>query len=70
MENSGSERNPEISDIKYVLEMRNITKRFPGVIALDHVNLMVRPGKVHVICGENGDWEIDSDEGDQRYLCR
>lgn len=54
MENSGSERNPEISDIKYVLEMRNITKRFPGVIALDHVNLMVRPGKVHVICGENG----------------
>ena len=41
--------NPE-----YVLEMRNIVKVFPGVRALDGVNLKVRPGKVHVICGENG----------------
>lgn len=41
--------NPE-----YVLEMRNIVKVFPGVRALDGVNLAVRPGKVHVICGENG----------------
>ena len=41
--------NPE-----YVLEMHNIVKVFPGVRALDGVNLMVRPGKVHVICGENG----------------
>ena len=38
----------------YVLEMRNIVKIFPGVRALDGVNLKVRAGKVHVICGENG----------------
>lgn len=41
--------NPE-----YVLEMQGIVKVFPGVRALDGVNLRVRPGKVHVICGENG----------------
>ncbi len=41
--------NPE-----YVLEMQGIVKIFPGVRALDGVNLRVRPGKVHVICGENG----------------
>lgn len=38
----------------YVLEMRDITKSFPGVKALDKVNLKVRPGTVHVLCGENG----------------
>ena len=39
---------------EYVLEMRDIVKVFPGVRALDGVQLKVRPGKVHVICGENG----------------
>ncbi|MGN1014841.1 MAG: sugar ABC transporter ATP-binding protein [Butyricicoccus sp.] len=39
---------------EYVLEMKNVVKQFPGVRALDGVNLQVRPGKVHVICGENG----------------
>lgn len=38
----------------YVLEMRNITKRFPGVIALDNVSLTLRPGEVHCLVGENG----------------
>jgi inositol transport system ATP-binding protein len=38
----------------YVLEMRNITKAFSGVVALDRVNLRVRPGTVHVLVGENG----------------
>jgi inositol transport system ATP-binding protein len=38
----------------YILEMRNVVKTFPGVRALDGVNLSVRPGTVHVICGENG----------------
>lgn len=38
----------------YVLEMQGIVKVFPGVRALDGVNLKVRAGKVHVICGENG----------------
>ncbi len=37
-----------------LLEMRNITKNFPGVIALDKVNLTVRSGTVHALMGENG----------------
>ncbi|MBO3103735.1 multiple monosaccharide ABC transporter ATP-binding protein [Cellulomonas fengjieae] len=38
----------------HILEMRDITKRFPGVIALQDVNLLVRQGEIHAICGENG----------------
>jgi ribose transport system ATP-binding protein len=34
--------------------MRGITKRFPGVVALDGVTLDIRRGEVHAICGENG----------------
>ncbi|MEV4561819.1 multiple monosaccharide ABC transporter ATP-binding protein [Kitasatospora sp. NPDC049285] len=37
-----------------VLEMRSITKTFPGVRALSDVNLTVAAGEVHAICGENG----------------
>lgn len=37
-----------------ILEMRHITKEFTGVKALDDVNLTVRKGEVHAICGENG----------------
>ena len=37
-----------------LLEMRAITKEFPGVKALDTVNLTVRDGEIHAICGENG----------------
>ena len=37
-----------------LLEMRDITKTFPGVKALDQVNLTVRTGEIHAICGENG----------------
>ncbi|MBA2955438.1 ATP-binding cassette domain-containing protein [Nocardioides sp. MAH-18] len=37
-----------------ILEMRSITKRFPGVLALSDVNLTVRRGDIHAICGENG----------------
>ena len=36
-----------------LLEMRNITKEFPGVKALDGVSLTVRPGTVHALMGEN-----------------
>ena len=39
---------------KYILEMKNITKAFPGVKALDDVTLKVRPGTVHSLMGENG----------------
>ncbi len=37
-----------------ILEMRNITKTFPGVKALQDVSLEVKRGHVHAICGENG----------------
>lgn len=37
-----------------LLEMRNITKTFPGVKALDNVSLAVTEGEIHAICGENG----------------
>ncbi|WP_293230949.1 multiple monosaccharide ABC transporter ATP-binding protein [Paludibacterium sp.] len=37
-----------------ILEMRDITKEFPGVVALSHVNLNVRAGEIHAIVGENG----------------
>ena len=39
---------------KYVLEMIDICKSFPGVKALDHAQLKVRPGTVHALMGENG----------------
>lgn len=37
-----------------LLEMRNITKMFPGVVALRDVNLTVKPGEIHLLLGENG----------------
>lgn len=37
-----------------ILEMRNIVKRFPGVLALEDVNFDVRRGEVHALIGENG----------------
>ena len=42
------------SENGYILEMNNITKRFPGVLALDKVTLKVKPGTVHALMGENG----------------
>jgi simple sugar transport system ATP-binding protein len=37
-----------------LVEMRGITIRFPGVLALDQVDLVLRPGEVHSVMGENG----------------
>ena len=37
-----------------ILEMRGITKTFPGVNALDKVTLSVRAGEIHAVVGENG----------------
>jgi len=43
-----------VSTAPVLLEMRSITKEFPGVKALADVNLVVRDGEIHAICGENG----------------
>ena len=37
-----------------ILKMQNITKEFPGVKALDNVNIEVTEGEIHALCGENG----------------
>src|SRR5512136_480264 len=37
-----------------VLELRGITKRFPGVLANDHINLTLEEGEIHGLLGENG----------------
>lgn len=39
---------------QYLLEMTDIVKQFPGVLALDHAQLKLRPGTVHALMGENG----------------
>ena len=39
---------------EFVLEMCNVTKRFPGVLALNNVQFSLRPGEVHCLVGENG----------------
>jgi len=38
----------------YAIDMRNITKRFPGVLANDQVNLQVEEKQIHCLLGENG----------------
>lgn len=39
---------------EFAVEMRGIVKRFPGVLANDHVNFSVRRGEIHALLGENG----------------
>lgn len=39
---------------EYILEIQKLTKDFPGVRALDDVNLKVKKGEIHCLCGENG----------------
>ena len=43
-----------MAETKYLLEMTDITKEFPGVKALRGVELHVMPGEVHGLLGENG----------------
>jgi ABC-type sugar transport system ATPase subunit len=37
-----------------LIDIRSVTKRFPGVVALQDVSFSIRPGEFHSICGENG----------------
>ena len=41
-------------DASYAIEMVNITKRFPGIIANDNITLQLRKGEIHALLGENG----------------
>lgn len=41
-------------DEKILISMQNITKTFPGVVALDHAQLTLRKGEIHALMGENG----------------
>src|SRR5215203_2446184 len=41
-------------DPAYVLQARGLTKRFPGVLANDHIDLDLRPGEILAMLGENG----------------
>ena len=43
-----------VSNIDYVIEMCNITKAFPGVLANDDITLQLRKGEIHALLGENG----------------
>lgn len=57
-QNSSSQTQPQqrqyVRSDRNILELRNITKTFPGVKALSDVTLKVSEGEVHAICGENG----------------
>ena len=37
-----------------IVELKNVTKRFPGVVALNNMQLTIRPGEIHGLIGENG----------------
>lgn len=40
--------------MEYVIEMLNIRKEFPGIVANDHITLQVQKGEIHALLGENG----------------
>jgi ABC-type uncharacterized transport system ATPase subunit len=44
----------EVKPGEVILEMQNIVKRFPGVLALDNVDFEVKAGEIHALLGENG----------------
>lgn len=39
---------------EFILELKAITKKFPGVKALDQVSFQLKPGEIHALMGENG----------------
>lgn len=53
-QNDGVKLAQQMAEPKPRLELREITKQFPGVLANDRVNLKVMPGEIHALLGENG----------------
>ena len=47
-------RRQEVSSLPSFLDMKGVSKRFPGVVALDNVDFSCRAGEVHALVGENG----------------
>lgn len=45
---------PESAETPYVIEMRHITKVFPGIVANDDITLQLKRGEIHALLGENG----------------
>ena len=39
---------------EYIIEMRHITKKFPGIVANDDVSIQIRKGEIYALLGENG----------------
>src|SRR5512142_3413749 len=54
MADSAKISTPDSQQQVPLLEVRHITKQFPGVLALDNVSLKFMPGEVHAVVGENG----------------
>ncbi len=54
MSNETKDKAPVNGGSEYVIEMRNITKEFPGIIANDNITLQLKRGEIHALLGENG----------------
>ena len=54
MNNDISAPHPETETVPYAIEMRNITKVFPGIVANDNITLQLKRGEIHALLGENG----------------
>ncbi|MBO4235359.1 MAG: ABC transporter ATP-binding protein [Firmicutes bacterium] len=44
----------KVANSEYIIELKDITKVFPGIIANDHINIQLRRGEIHALLGENG----------------
>ena len=49
-----TQTTPSTPEAPLAVEMRGIVKRFPGVLANDHVDFELRAGEIHALLGENG----------------
>ena len=43
-----------MDNMEYVIELENITKEFPGIVANDNISIKVKKGEIHALLGENG----------------